>query len=324
MREGALIAASALLLLGGCAWNDPFFDDQGLEVAVLPEGDIEFRQKGKPLFAFRYAPKLPPGVPERFRRAGYVYPLFDAAGTDILDDFPKDHYHHRGISWMWPVVRIDGQRYDLWELKGIHQRFEAVEERGNISIHAWIRVRSGWYVGERRVVQETAGLGVIPELESEGDITTIFVLTLEATDRPVTLSGQPEGNKGYGGFGVRFAPHADQVITTSAGRLTEDTLHQRYTWVDFSARFRGSETVSGLTIIPHPSNEGEPNEWICRHYGYVGTCWPGLGEVTLEPGKPRTLAYLVIVHPGEVVPEDMDDRVRLFRNFGKAMEPEGK
>jgi hypothetical protein len=44
-------------------------------------------------------------------------------GNPITDDFNPNHVHHRGISWMWPVVVVDGKTYDLWTVGEIRQRF---------------------------------------------------------------------------------------------------------------------------------------------------------------------------------------------------------
>jgi len=53
-----------------------------------------------------------------------------------------------------------------------------------------------------------------------------------------------------------------------------------------------------VALIPHPGNDGFPNEWILRRYGFIGECWPGLGTTTFEPDKPRRARYLVYVHQG--------------------------
>jgi hypothetical protein len=257
------------------------------------EGDLEVRNGDHLLLSYRWLPKLAPGAPETLRRSCYVEKLFDPSGIDVLDDFPKDHLHHRGISWMWPVVLIDGRRHDLWLLQGIEQRFEEIEHQMTSGAAAAFSCRNGWYAGGSRVISESVRIEA-----SSANLGHLidFTFSWEAIGRPVTLGGQPEGNKGYGGFGIRFAPHEDVTITTSSGMITEDSLHERYSWVDYSARFRGATAISGVTILPHPSNEGFPNEWICRFYGYVGECWPGLGRLTLEPGRPRGARYRVFVH----------------------------
>ena len=85
---------------------------------ALFEGD-------RPVFVYNHgviAP--PPGVPADRARSSYIHPLYGLDGEMLTDDFPKDHYHHRGLFWAWPRVRIGDQHYDLWMLKGIEHRFE--------------------------------------------------------------------------------------------------------------------------------------------------------------------------------------------------------
>ena len=63
-------------------------------------------------------------VPADRARSSYVHPLYGLDGEVITDDFPKDHYHHRGLFWAWPHVRVGTEETDLWMLKGIRQQFE--------------------------------------------------------------------------------------------------------------------------------------------------------------------------------------------------------
>ena len=39
-------------------------------------------------------------------------PCHGAAGVSLRDDFPSDHWHHRGLFWAWPVVEVGGKQYD--------------------------------------------------------------------------------------------------------------------------------------------------------------------------------------------------------------------
>ena len=66
---------------------------------ALFEGD-------RPVFVYNHgviAP--PPGVPADRARSSYIHPLYGLDGEMLTDDFPKDHYHHRGLFWAWPRVR---------------------------------------------------------------------------------------------------------------------------------------------------------------------------------------------------------------------------
>ncbi|MGZ8921068.1 MAG: DUF6807 family protein, partial [Limisphaerales bacterium] len=46
------------------------------------------------------------GVPTDRARSTYIHPLYGLDGEVLTDDFPKDHYHHRGLFWAWPHVRL--------------------------------------------------------------------------------------------------------------------------------------------------------------------------------------------------------------------------
>jgi hypothetical protein len=76
---------------------------------------------GKPVYEYNYGMVLKPGFPAEMSRSGYLHPVYAPDGTLLTDDFNPDHAHHRGISWMWQVVKVDGQSYDLWTVRGINR-----------------------------------------------------------------------------------------------------------------------------------------------------------------------------------------------------------
>jgi hypothetical protein len=75
---------------------------------------LELTEGGKPVFTYRHGKQLGQGVAPRYRRCCYIHPLVAPNGAVVTDDFPADHFHHRGLGWMWPVVEVEGQRYDMW------------------------------------------------------------------------------------------------------------------------------------------------------------------------------------------------------------------
>ena len=97
-------------------------------------------------------------------------------GVDVTDDFPKDHPHHRGISWMWPVVIVDNQTYDLWTIKGILDRFEKWERKKAGKESADLAYQGGWYVGDRKVVQENVEIVAHALLEGRRDLDVFVTL----------------------------------------------------------------------------------------------------------------------------------------------------
>ena len=78
---------------------------------------VEVLEGARPVFVYNYGTMLKDGVPADRARCCYVHPAYAPNGVAVTDDFPKDHYHHRGISWMWPkwgrrlyVRSLDHQR----------------------------------------------------------------------------------------------------------------------------------------------------------------------------------------------------------------------
>ena len=97
-----LAAAVPLLAQEPFAWKD------------LGDGRMELRERGKPVLVYNYGAQLKQGAPEDRRRCCYIFPVYTPGGVSMLDDFPADHWHHRGLFWAWPVVERAGKKYDLW------------------------------------------------------------------------------------------------------------------------------------------------------------------------------------------------------------------
>jgi len=70
----------------------------------IGDGRMELREGGKAALVYNYGPQLKAGAPEDRRRCCYIFPLYTPGGVSMLDDFPADHWHHRGLFWAWPVV----------------------------------------------------------------------------------------------------------------------------------------------------------------------------------------------------------------------------
>jgi len=269
------------------------------------------------LFQFVTRPRLLPGLAPKSIREAYVYPAW-IRDVNVLDDFPEDHVHHRGISWSWPVVEVAGKTTDLWTLDGCAPKFEEVIHRRKLGLRTQLLVRNGWYVGGKPVMDERVRMTTWARAVFQKATVVDFELTWKAIDAPVRIAGQPKGGKGYGGFGARLAPRRDAAITGPEGPVTEDTLHTTYPWVDYSARFRGSDRVTGVTVMAHPGNLGHPSEWLVRHYGYIGESWPGVDGFTFKPGEPVTRRYRVVFHDFGV---NVNNPARLARIWADYADP---
>lgn len=259
----------------------------GFSFHEVSSTSVELRENGRPVYVYNYGMMGKEGVPEDRRRSGYLHPVYAPDGTVLTDDFPADHYHHRGISWMWPVVVVDGERYNLWEIHGIRQRFVRWMTREAPRLG----VENGWYIGERKVVKETVEIVAHPA--AGGRRRLDFTLTFESLAGSIRIAGTPDQQKGYGGLCFRFAPRSETVIATDAGLETRDTNLVPHPWAELEGTFQGRR--AGARIDIDPANPGFPNGWCLRRYGFLGVSFPGLEPYTLEPGRPLVLKYRVTV-----------------------------
>jgi hypothetical protein len=259
------------------------------EFKETPGEILELRENGKAAFVYNYGMQLATGAPEDRRRSSYVHPVYTPRGIAVTDDFPRDHWHHRGVFWAWPIVRAGGERYDNWTIKGLLTKFIRFTNRNASADSAELGVESGWYAGDKQIAREHVRIVAYP---AKGASRTIaFELTFDATSAPVEIEGDPTNDKGYGGFSVRFAKREGTVITTDRGREAKDTDMVPHAWAELAATFEGGPAA--LRIDIDPSNPGAPNGWCLRHYGFLGVNYPGRTPLVLQPGKPLTLKYRV-------------------------------
>lgn len=267
------------------------------------EGQWALSEGGRPVLVYRYGDQLPEGVPEDRRRHGYVHPLYGLDGEVLTDDFPRDHYHHRGLYFGWPGVRVGEREVDLWHLNGIVRRFEAWLEPELTADQARFGTRCGWFVGESRVMDEQTRY-TVHAADDQGRLIDID----EVLTAAVSITLHPKDAKGYGGFLLRFAPRTETRITTAAGVTPQDTDLVPSPWADESAQFAGAPGRSGIAVMCHADNPGFPNGWCLRHYGFVGVSWPGDGEFTFTVGEPVRLRYRVYIHRGDADEANVAER----------------
>ena len=262
---------------------------------------LELSDGGKPVFVYNYGMVLATGFPETMRRSCYLHPVYAPDGTLLTDDFNRDHPHHRGISWMWPEVRVDGKKGDMWTLKGFQQRFVAWKARQADGPAARLAVENGWFDGDRKFVKEE--VEILAHAVAGDRRLVEFTLRLEAVGSPLQIAGTPDGKKGFGGFCFRFAPRdggaAKTVILTEKGVAAKDGVMARHPWAEIRGTFQGKP--AGARVEDTESNPGYPNNgWLMRHgFGFLNVSYPGIEPITLEPGKPLVLKYRVTLFSGE-------------------------
>ena len=286
-----LRAYVGLVLLGCASLRASSFE----WVEDAASGKLTLTDASKPVLTYVFGDQLKPGVPAKYTRSCYVHPLYDLDGKHITDDFPRDHYHHRGVFWTWPRMKARGKSVQTWHpcTPPFRQRFVKWLKREAAGETATLSVQNEWRLAEERAGLETVTLVAHPADEAGRAIDV--TLTFEPVGGPVELLGASK--KGYGGLCVRLDPTLKRgTMGTDAGPLRRDSTNVPYRWADISAGGRG------VAVLVHPSHPNHPPTWLIRnsYAGILNVSWPGVKPFTLKPGEPVTLRYRLYVHRGDV------------------------
>jgi hypothetical protein len=238
----------------------------------------------------------PKGVPSHRARSSYFHPLKGLDGETFTDDFPSDHYHHRGFYFAWPGVFMDGQRYDMWHLVGMWTKFERILVKEDGPVFAKLVIQNGWYTDDLKVMDEVMELTVW-HADKTGQALDVQYFWTPFQEIKIG----PKDKKGYGGLNFRFPDREDTVVTNIDGPQKSSDL-KRSPWADLSGKFDGQSFYSGVSILNHPANIEPLPGWILRtrdNYGFIGISWPGVDTFTFAPGNRYTNHYRLWLHRGD-------------------------
>lgn len=291
----------AIILALGCgsvsmAAAEFTLKDDGQGVTVL--------DKGQPVLTYNYGDiPAPEEVAGHLTRATYVHPLYGLDGDVLTEDFPADHYHHRGVFWSWPNNTVGGEPLNTWLMDSSHQVFDKWLET-SAGATANLAVQNYWSRNDASdvpIVEEIVKITVLPASDMARAID--FELTFKNVDaekRTVTILGAPTDNKGYGGFCIRpVAARKPHRFTSDQGTHEKDVLRLDSPWADVTSQIPGQSDYSGTAIFQHPGNPDYPHKgWILRNYSFLGASWPCLDPCDLAPGESVTLKYRLLVHHG--------------------------
>jgi hypothetical protein len=275
----------------------------------VSQNSLGLWEGSRPVLVYNHGIIRKEGVPADRARSSYIHPLYGLDGEVLTDDFPKDHYHHRGLFWSWPHVQVGDQQYDLWMLKGIEHRFQRWLANEGGAGPAVLGIENGWYVGAKRVMLEQVWVRVHPASASERAIDLEFTWTPQG--QPIQLTGA-EG-KSYGGLTLRFAPGTNTAITIPAGLTSKDLPMTNLPWADLTRLWTAEKTTSGAAVFVHPDHPDFPPEWLTRHYGVLCLGWPGVKPATFQPDQPIRCRYRVWLHRGAVDAERLGRAFEVYR-----------
>jgi hypothetical protein len=293
-RASIVILLIGMTSVGFTVITDPaqmtFIEDEAKGTLTLYDGRVE-------VLTYRFSSQLKQGVDPKYTRSCYIHPLYSLDGTVLTDDFPRDHLHHHGVFWTWPVVKTRGHDTQTWhpDTPSLLQHFARWLKREVKNGAASLSVENLWKLDDNEVVaKETVTLDVLPTDDAGRAID--MELVFQAVGGPLELQGSQDQNKGYGGLCIRGAPvFKGAALTTDQGLLEKDSTNMPFRWADMSTE------ELGVAIFVSPDHPGFPSTWLIRnsYAGVLNVSWPGLKPAVLLPDRPVSLRYRLYVHRGD-------------------------
>ena len=255
-----------------------------------------------------------PNIDPKFKRAGYLHPVYAPSGKVISDDYPQQHIHHHGIWAPWTNTEFQGRKPDFWNMgaKTGLVEFDAVDRTWTGPVH-------GGFVSRHRFVDLKGPEGPVTALNETWEVTAyaipgevgeqarVFDLVITqtcATNDPLIL---PQFR--YGGLGFRGRPEwlgeKNANFLTSEGETDRVKAHtSRSRWINIHGAVDAG--VAGLTILGHPDNFRAPQPLrVHEKEPFINFAPSQAGEWRIEPGKPYIARYRFVTADG------VPDRARL-------------
>jgi hypothetical protein len=330
-----VVLSACVFLLASCRCACAAGEDKmAHRFQVLDDGQsLTVKADGKNVVSYYHAVMdVPAGVDPKYKKSGFIHPVWSPEGKVLTRVQPADHYHHYGIWGPWTLTHIDGREVDFWNLakgKGT-VRFAGVESALSSGDGASLRVKQehvDFTADPAGVVSiaETLDIKVRPA-QVEGKTAWIIDYVSHqknVLDTPIVLDAYRYG----GGLGFRAAEEwtkDNSSVLTSEGKTRADADGSRARWCDVNGGF-GDGGKAGIVFFSHPSNREHPEPmrvWPLDANGGRGDmffefCPIRLTAWTFEPQKTYVLSYQMVVYDGTIKPETAE---ALWKTFAQTAE----
>ena len=302
-----VLLCSILPILASCGSAKESKD--GTLTLEARDGNYTAYHAGQPVFSYNAAPDLPAGLPEHYRRSGYLHPVYTPNGTVVTDGFPAGYAHQHGVFTAWTNNRFRGQKVDFWNTHQgtgavAHQSTERMDTVGGpdglklrTTLHHYALSEDSTVV-----LRENLTVGV-------HDRNDVFVWDLTSEQRNVSTDTLYLLQHVYGGLGVRgskvwnpkdsvnFTGPAEFI--TSEGMTRLDGNHTRPVWAAIYGEVAGA--TAGLAVLPHPDNIRYPQS-VRLHpdLPYFSVSPVVVGDTAIAPGEVLVAQYRFVAFDGEV------------------------
>ena len=250
--------------------------------------------------------RTPTAAVGRSSRANYIHPLYGINGGVLTEDFPDDHYHHRGVFWAWHQVFVGDKRMgDAWETTNFDWNVTnvSVERKGDVSV---LSANVNW-----ESLKWLDGLGakwpfakeeIKIKIHKKKDNFRVldFNIKIEALEDSLSIGGS-EDEKGYSGFSWRMKMPDDLVFNSEGGEVEPiKTEVNAGAWMNISGNLN-NKGKEGIIVISHESNPKHPQPWILRKKKSMQNAkFPGNERYEIPKDQPLVLNYRMIIYDGDI------------------------
>ncbi len=285
------------------------------------QNTITFRSEGNDVLSYFHGMNNPPAeLDERYRRGGYIHPVYSPGGVVLTNHLDTEmHPHHYGIWSAWTSTRFQGRTPDFWNVQDNTGR---VDHGDSLEI-AWDGPVHGGLRAKNYFVDLSASAPVVA-LNEEWEITVYdktagndqyHIFDLKATHTANTAQPLVLAEYNYGG--VAFRGHENWndpenvSFLTSEGNDRSNGNETRARWSHMGGIVDGER--AGIAVLGHPDNYRSPQP-VRIHPGIAYFVYSPmqLGEMIIEPGSPYTVRYRYVTYDGEPDPDELN---RLWNDY---------
>lgn len=293
-------------------------------------GSLQLRFKNSPILNYQFEMVYPPkGIDEKYKKSGFLHPVWSPGGEVLTRIQPPDHYHHYGIWGPWTRTLIGNRKVDFWNL---------AEGQGTVLFKDFLKETQGDVFSGFTTLQEHIDFGastenrvaINEELEVRvwnlGDAKTSWLVDYTTKIySPLETGIVFEAYRYGGGIGFRatekwYKDNTSVLTSENRDRLKADGSSAK--WAIVEGESDTKEGRSGILFMGFPTNHQFPEPmrvWpINSNEGrgdmFFEFCPIRHVEWKIESQKEYGLKYRILIFDGTITAEQAEMYWQGFAN----------
>lgn len=269
--------------------------------ARLTSDALELRIANKPILRYWLNEQLPIGVPDHYKRSGFVHPLYSPKGAILTDDFPEGHTHQHGLFFAWVNTTFRDTKIDFWNQHDKTGTVKHIKLDGRVEgqiMAGFTATLSHQSLQFGEILQEKLDL----KAYSNGPY---FIVDITSVHKNTSADTLYINKYHYGGLGIRGNRAWNKVDTqhykanlkflTNAGHDRVAANHTKPDWIKMYGPT--AEGNPGLLALAHPSNIHAPQS-VRVHPEMPYFCFAPMVDAafSIAPNQEVQSSYRIILY----------------------------